>query len=278
MEVIQKDIHYGRSDQFFIYPFFDAHLGSPGCAESLLSHKVHECAALGRHGIAIGGGDWLDCITKNDKRFTGNCLADWVERSNIVESQRLRAKQIFSPVTEQGQWLGIGTGNHEEEIHDQHCNDVIRNLCDDMKADYAGYQTFYVLNFRRCNKLTHRFVIHSWHGSGAAQSEGARLMRLVRLVNEIEADLYLMGHLHAKTTHVSDRLTVWNGKIRSVEVKATICGSWLKAYDQPGEGVKADPSYVEKKGYKPAVIGMPIIRITPDNYASATEPHFEIIS
>ena len=101
-------------------------------------------------------------------------------------------------------------------------------------------------------------------------------MRLMRLVNEFEADIYLMGHLHAKSTYETARLGLSNGRIWNKPVKAAITGSWLKAYDQPDEGEEADPSYVEKKGYKPSVIGMPIIEITPDNYNNPHECEFEL--
>ena len=226
--------------------------------------------------MAIGLGDWADCITSKDKRWTNNCIAPWVKRTNIVESQRERIKDVFGPLAEQGQLLGIGTGNHEEAIHEAHDDNLIRNVCKDLKTPYAGYQCFYILHFERCGKTTHSIVIHAWHGDGAAQSEGARLMRLVRLVGAFEADIYLMGHLHAKTQHEATRLGIRNGRIFNTPLKATITGSWLKAYDQPDKDEEFDPSYVEKKGYKPSVIGMPIIEITPDNYNNPHECEFEI--
>jgi len=271
MEVIEKKIFYNRPDTFYLYPFFDAHLGAIESSEKYLIAKVKECANRGKFGIALGGGDWHDCITSKDFRWRTNGLADWVEKRNIVDSQRRRSKEIFKPLTEEGQLIGIGTGNHEEEIHKRHDDDIIRNLCRDMKVPYAGYQTFYILKFIRARKQTHEIVIHSWHGSGSAQSEGARLMRLTRLVNEIEADIYLMGHLHAMTSHTPDRLVYRNGRVRSVKLAATICGSWLKTYNQPDPGEIQDPTYGEEKGYKPSRIGMPVIRITPDNYNNPYE-------
>lgn len=263
---------------FTIYPFFDAHLGAVESAEDALSRKVVECANLGRLGLALGGGDWHDCITHHDKRFSMNGLAPWVEKSNIIDSQRRRSKDIFTPITKQKQWLGIGTGNHEEMIHAFHDDDIIRNLCRDMDVPYAGYQTFYILKFKRAGKITHTVKIHSWHGAGAAQTEGARLSRLVRLVNDIEADIYLMGHLHAITTHTPDRLTVQNGRVKSIRLAAAICGSWLKTYNQPDKGAIQDPTYGEQKGYKPARIGMPLIKITPDNYNNKHEDQFVVES
>uniref|UniRef100_A0A6M3LV81 Calcineurin-like phosphoesterase domain-containing protein n=1 Tax=viral metagenome TaxID=1070528 RepID=A0A6M3LV81_9ZZZZ len=278
MEVIIREIEYKRADIFTLYPFFDPHLGARECAESMLKDKVAECAGLGRLGIAIGGGDFLDCITHNDRRFSMNGLADWVEKSNIVDSQRRRCEEIFKPITERKQWLGMGTGNHEEMIHIFHDDDVIRNLCRDMNAPYAGYHAFYILKFKRSGKVTHSLTIHSWHGAGAAQTEGARLSRLVRLVNDIQADIYLMGHLHTITTYTPDRLTVKNGRVKSTRLVAAICGSWLKTYNQADKNETQDPTYGEKKGYKPARIGMPLIKIIPDNYDDNNTDEFTVVS
>ncbi len=278
MEVIVKEINYKRPDVFYLYPFFDAHLGSAEAAENSLKRKVVECANRGRKGLALGGGDWTDCITTKDKRWRGNGIAPWVERSNIVDSQRRRCEEIFSPLVEEGQLIAIGTGNHEEEIHKKYDDDITRNICRDMKVPYAGYQAYIILKFVRNGKTTHFLTIHSWHGSGAAQTEGARLMRLVRFVNDIEADIYLMGHLHAMTSHTPDRLICRNGQIKSVKLAATICGSWVKTYNQPEEGEIQDPTYGEEKGYKPSRIGMPIIRIEPDNYNRQYEQEFIIES
>ena len=278
MEVIIKEIFYRRPDIFYLYPFFDLHLGAIESSENALIRKVAECANRGRKGLALGGGDWADCITTKDNRWRGNGLALWVEKSNIVDSQKRRCEEIFNPLKEQGQLLGIGTGNHEEEIHRRHNDDIARNLCRDMNVPYAGYQSYIVLKFSRAGKTTHSLVIHSWHGAGCAQTEGARLMRLVRLVNDIEADIYLMGHLHTMTSYTPDRLIYHDGKIKSIKLAATICGSWLKTYNQPNEGILQDPTYGEEKGYKPSRIGMPIIRITPDNYNNPKEQEFVIES
>ena len=277
MQVIVKEIEYVRPDIFYLYPFSDVHLGAPECAEKALKAKVGECVERGRNAIAVGVGDWCDSITHKDKRFDMNGLAGWVSRSNIVESQRRRAREIFSPLAEGGQLLGIGTGNHEEMIHIVQDNDVIRNLCNDMGVPYAGYQCFYVLKFKRAGRFTHTVKVHVWHGSGAAQTEGARMSRLLRLVNDFEADIYLLGHLHTIMAHTPDRLVERNGKVRSVRLAAAICGSWLKTYNQPGESEELDPSYGEQKGYKPSRIGMPVIKIYPDAYNDPYRDQFEVI-
>ena len=72
MQVIIKEIEYKRPDVFTLYPFYDAHLGAVESCETALIRKAEECASLGRLGLALGGGDWHDCITHHDKRFSMN--------------------------------------------------------------------------------------------------------------------------------------------------------------------------------------------------------------
>ena len=199
---------------------------------------------------------------QNDPRFEIDGLASWVKKSNIVESQRKKVKQLFEPIKDK--CLGLITGNHEEEIHKRHSNDLTRNLCSDLNVPYLGYACFVILNFKRKNSNeTNQIVIHAWHGAGSAQTEGARLMRLMRLVNEIQAHIYLMGHLHAMTQHTPDRLICVRGRIRSLKLAATITGSWVMTYKQPDIDEELSPHYGEIKGYKPSRIGCPVIHIRP---------------
>src|SRR3972149_4303910 len=176
MEVATYKIEYNRPDTFYLYPFFDIHDGAKESSTHQLELKIKECANRGKFGKVLGGGDWLESITSKDFRWRTNGIADWVEKRNIIDSERRHIKELLKPVSEENQLIGIGTGNHEEKKH------------------------------------THDLTIHTWHGSGSAQSEGGRLMRLVRLVNDIEADIYLMGHLHTMTSYTPDRLVQRNGR------------------------------------------------------------------
>jgi len=210
----------------------------------------------------IGMGDWADCITKKDDRFESYGLAPWVQHDNIVESQRRFLKELFEPVKDK--IIFILEGNHEAQIHKAHDNDLTRNLCSDLGVRYGGYQAFLVLRFHRNARSNCRaFTFHVWHGAGSSQTEGARLMRLQRLVNDIEADVYLMGHLHAIASYSPDRLVVRNGRVKATKLISCITGSWLKGYMQPKNDEHLNPSYVERQGYKPSRIGCPVIKIKP---------------
>ncbi len=202
-------------------------------------------------------GDYADCITVSDPRFDIGGLAGWVERDNIVESQRQWLRKLLAPL--KGRIIGLLTGNHEEAIHLKHQTNFTLNLCRDLGVPYLGYSCIIDLSFSRpSSRESHMWQLHAWHGAGAAQTDGARLMRLMSLVKENQADIYLMGHLHAKTSTESARLSSVHGKIKSKPMVATMTGSWLRAYTQ---GIA--PSYAEMKGYKPSVIGCPVVYVSP---------------
>ena len=202
-------------------------------------------------------GDYADCIIKDDKRFDMGGLAPWVEPDNILRCQSDYLNDLFMPIKEK--CIGLLTGNHEEKVHSSYQIDFTRNLAKDLGVPYAGYSCFLMLGFTRAHNSRRVYKIHAWHGAGASQTEGARIMRLMRLVNDVEAHIYLMGHLHAIAQYTPDRLTCNDGKIHSDSLVAVITGSWLKTYNQ-----NSVPSYGERAGYKPSRIGCPVITIKPD--------------
>ncbi len=264
MEVIEHQLTYRHSptDKIDIYPLGDVHAGSIHCNEKAIKSKIQEIKDNPK-AYWIGMGDMVDAITKNDKRFDIGGLAKWVEPDNIIESQRRFIVDLFKPIAPR--CLGYLTGNHEEVIHSSADNDISRNICKDLNVPYAGYSCFINLHFRRNAGAGRLFTIHAWHGSGAAQQEGARIMRLMRLVNDVRADIYLMGHLHAITKYNPDQLVCTQGRIKSRKLIAVMTGSWLTTYTQPHEDEHLNSSYGEQKGYKPSRLGCPVIHIFPES-------------
>lgn len=266
MEVITKEIRYkSKTDEFRFYPLGDMHLGSIECAEPELAKKVKEIS-LDLHGYVLGHGDYAECITQRDMRWDTRNIAPWVVRDNILESQRRRVTNLLEPLAKNQQIIGLLSGNHEETIHKHFDTDMTRNLCHDLHVPYAGFQCFVLLKFIKNEKCVNTYVWHAWHGAGSSQTEGARLMRLTRLVSDIEADIYTMGHIHGSiTSHTPDRLSlnVRTGKIEARNVVATLSGSWVKTYMQSTADTSLNPFYAEVAGYKPARIGCPTIMIKP---------------
>ena len=262
MEVARKIIKYSRPDVFDLYGIGDIHGGSIHCAESKIKDKVNEIKN-NKRAIWIGMGDYADSITTKDKRWSAYGIASWVNQGDIMKSQKDWLVDLLSPIQEKG--LGLLTGNHEETIHDRHDEDVTRHLCEKLSLPFLSYACFVDLIFKRSTEQGSKmFQIFAWHGAGAAQSDGGKLMRLMKLVNEIQADIYLMGHLHDVVAKIPHRLKCVNGRVKSVPLVATMTGSWLTAYTQPKAGQHIGISYAEKQGYTPNKIGCPVIHIWPD--------------
>lgn len=259
MFVIRKTFQYHLGDEFKFYEIGDIHGGTVHCAETEVQKKITQIHGEDNSYI-IGMGDYSECILISDKRFDIGGLAPWVKPDNILPLQQGYVEDLFAPTADKT--ICMLTGNHEEAIHQYMQQDITRNICNRLEIPYAGYSCFIELIFDRFkSNESHKVLIHAWHGSGAAQTEGARLNRLVRLVNEVEADVYFMGHLHTITQHSPERLVYRNGLIKSKQLHAVITGGWLKTYTQ-GDNI----SYGEKKGYKPTRIGCPVLKIKAHKY------------
>ena len=257
MQVIEREIFYPHSGFIKIYGVGDIHAGSIHTAENRIKSKI-DAIRQERNAYILGMGDFCDCIIKDDPRFDMNGLASWVQRDNIVESQRRWVVELFKPVRHK--ILCLLSGNHEEQIHLRYQIDIMGDVCKGLEVPWGGYSSFVGLICKRSGSPeSHRYTIHAFHGAGAAVTEGARLMRLKRLIDSIEADIYFMGHLHTMTSYLPEKLILRNHKIKSIHKIAVTTGSWLTSYTQ-----NSPTSYSEMKGYPPSQLGSPCIKIYPD--------------
>ncbi len=279
MEVIEKIIEYTRSDKFYFYDLSDLHIGATHCDEDALIEKVYEIKSLGRQAIVLGGGDYGDCITPSDiKRWDARILAPWLlddinpklpiwmrsNMDNIGPGILRRVDEILSPIW--GSFVGLIEGNHDDNIRKHNHYNFMKELLllanKKNTVPYAGVQCFLVLHFKRKNSNeSHDIMIHARHGEGSARTSGARALAVLRMAQSTpDADITLMSHLHGQESpDIPQRLTVRKGKIKEKNALATMTGAWLLAYKQ---GVP--PSYLERYGSPPSVLGCPRIVINPD--------------
>lgn len=279
MEVILRTFEYTRPDKFYLYDLSDLHIGAIHCDEDRLERQVSDIKALGKQAIVLGGGDYGDCITPNDlKRWDARILAPWMvddlnpklpvwmrsNMDNIGPGILERVDQILSPIW--GSFVGLIEGNHDDGIrkhnHYNFMKELLKRANKKHTVPYAGVQCFVVLHFVRKNSdEVHDVIIHARHGEGAARSSGARALAVLRMAQSTpEANVTFMSHLHGQESpDIPQRLTVVRGKIKAKNALATMTGAWLKAYMQ---GVP--PSYLERYGSPPSVLGCPRIVINPD--------------
>tara|TARA_Y100000310_G_scaffold58000_1_gene53147 strand:- start:636 stop:1511 length:876 start_codon:yes stop_codon:yes gene_type:complete len=286
MEVIVKEIEYSIPDKFYIYPLGDLHIGAAHCAEDDLREKISEIKSLGRQAIVIGMGDYGDCITPSDlKRWDARALAPWLaddmntdmplwmrsNRDNIGPATSRKVDEILKPIW--GSFVALIEGNHDDDIrkysHFNFTKELLLKANEKHTVPFGGAQCFVVLRFKRKNSNeVHDIVVHARHGEGSARTSGARALAVLRMVQSTpDAHITLMGHLHGQESpDIPQRLTVTRGKLKERNSLATMTGAWLLAYKQG-----APPSYLERYGAPPSVLGCPRIVISPSKQIMTLE-------
>lgn len=258
MEVVEYRKKFrSRADKFTLYPIGDIHCGTIHCAEGKIKAAVKSIAD-DPFAMWIGMGDYADCIVPHDKRWDVDVVAEWVEKSNVAESQRQWLVKLFKPIADK--CVGLLSGNHEESIRLYNSQDIHLDLCRDLDVKNLGYSCFVRFMFERGKGNVHQFIGVFQHGSGGAQTEGGKIMRLKKFMDSFDADIYGMGHLHDIKTNVIAELYLDDGNHIKQRVRVgAITGSWMRSYS---EGMRAN--YAERKGYTPTVLGCPHYVITPD--------------
>ena len=252
---MRSDLSYAIDSETATLHFLsDIHIGSAHCNEVKLSRQI-EAIANRDDSYVILIGDLIDYINYDDKRYAPREVADWLRDSGIDNYHDSAAEHLVSilePVREK--IICLGKGNHEnsyERKHHYHCAAHLAKLMD---VPYGGYSFFVDVTV---GQQTYKVYCH--HGAGAAQTPGARLMRLKQFCDIARgADLVAIGHLHDMLAKYFTSLTTVDGKVADMLQLGVMTGSFLRAYDS------GSTSYAEVKGYPPNALGHVSVKLGGD--------------
>lgn len=268
MEITKKEITYAsRSEHFNLVGLGDIHLGNAGCDLKKLKEITDWIKSTPRT-FWIGTGDYIDCINIADPRFDPYSIDP---AYNIKNLSRLIPQQIEDILTYlrpiKHKCLAMVTGNHEENIRLRYNFDVGYEISKDLKSPLLGYDGWVMLQFTRktpnqtCEKsqIT-TYLIYVSHGFGGARKSGAKVNRLEDVASYMDADIIILGHEHKKiiAPPIIKLTLTKEGKLCYRKQIAVMAGSFLRGYT---EGAT---SYVERKGYSPADLGIVKIMLKPD--------------
>lgn len=256
-----------RDIDISFYDIADIHLLNRGFSKTHLMRDISRIHNDSNAFFFIGG-DYGDFIHPSDKRFDPTCFD---EDLKVIDLTRMGAKivelmiEYFKPIKDR--CCGILIGNHEKQYINRQSQEFIHSeLCSALGAPNMGYSGFcdvYFVHNHRLKKPTLtvtdiipdkyiskvRIFIH--HGMGAANTAGGKINKLKSLVDMVDADLVMMGHVHEQFTKAFLRLTT-NYNCTTIEEKPVmglITGSYLKTYAQGFTG------YGEMRAYFPATLG-----------------------
>ena len=269
-------VQYGKEKaEFSIYDVADIHLLNRGCSKS---HLVKDLKRIQDETYALffEGGDYADWIFPGDKRFDGEAFDEDIRVIDLAKLGALVADMIidyFRPIRRK--CLGFLIGNHEFTAMSRNSQMFVHDeICKRLKVPNMRFSGFtdvyfcYQQGFKGCRltyseqppkKYTAKLRIFIHHGMGAANTAGGKINKLKALVDMVDADLVMMGHVHEQFAKAFLKL-VPNHDCSDIGQKVTmglITGSYLKTYAPGFTG------YGEIKGYSATTLGATRARYIP---------------
>lgn len=251
MKPIRINHTYRHADETVrLYHLTDMHLGARATDEKLLESDI-SFIANDPNAVVFLGGDQVDAIIPPDKkRFTAATVAPWALGStDIVARQVQRAVDMLEPIKDK--IAVIARGNHEGAVakyHDRNVHaeflGVMGRMMDKRPQDLdLTNRGFVTLAFKRGKTEekaggTAFFVVYMTHGVGGGILPGGDALTLGRLMDNYQADIYLMGHRH-KQHAVSKTYTGVNRAGTGITVQtrvAVMTPSYLNTWIVPGKG------------------------------------------
>jgi hypothetical protein len=257
MKTKAETIHipYVYGDTIKIKPVSDVHLGSKHCDLKALRAYLGE---PDKQTYLIGLGDMMDCIIVSDsKRYRKS--GDDFESEDIIGESVNRWDEILAPF--KAQIIGLGIGNHEDNIVKRCSVNPIRLLCDRLNVPYLGYSFLLRVIMREAAGRGRTVTIRGHHGwGGGSRTQGADLTKFSKDTAQFDADLFLYGHVHKLQYDTVPRLSLVGDQLTARNKHLVICGTFLKTFSGT-----TDATYSECSGYPPAKIGGAIISLKPSN-------------
>ena len=258
MEVLPDRIVRLRSldDIVRLHATGDWHVGEAGCAEARLRDAVARIAS-DRRSLVILMGDLASFIAPDDRRWEPRQIAEGLEISDLAswgDALIERVCDIARPISRRV--VGSVEGNHEASYSRRHHTDVARAIAQRLGVPTMGYSGLVTLRFVASDgDATLR--IYATHGAGAAATPGGKLGRLIRTMQVVDADLVLMGHVHAMLSTTETRIRQDGAQIAAATKLGVVTGTYLAGYVHGASG------YAERAGYSPVTLGHPMIAIHP---------------
>lgn len=269
-------ITYGREDaEFSIYGVYDIHWGNRGRSLEYLRRDVQRIRK-DPFAMWILGGDYFDMIAPGDPRFDADSIDESIKLSDInklAAALTLGLVDELKPIHEKC-LMGL-MGNHEHQyMKRKDCGLVHEEVCGALGIVNGMFSAWCDLYFvlkqgvKGCTiekasdpprKYTAKLRLLAHHGFGGANTAGGKINKLKQLVDAVDADLVIMGHVHEAFTkafvrlHPGERCDGIHNRI----TMGMISGSYLRTY------ASGFVSYGEQRGYFPTTLGASRARYCP---------------
>ena len=255
--------------KMLLMPVGDVHAGSDGWPERRFLEHMQWGVDQGAR--FLGMGEYFDFTSTTQRQVLKGLRDSQLRQIDEMVAQEVEAFGEKIKTTK-GRWLGMLEGHHFHEYQDGTTSD--QHLCRLMGTTFLGTSTLLRVRLedpKRRSGTKPRGVtggteirIFAHHGAagGGARRMGSGLLRLEDLLMWIQADIYLMGHIHTKVNAPLQQLDVTdNGTLYHRTKIIARTGGFLRGYlaSRPhhtrARAALSRGGYVEQRLLPPATLG-----------------------
>ncbi len=244
MKVIHIDLSENL-DNIEVVGFGDLHDGDPMCSLGDIKNTVEYVLAKPNRYCILNG----DLVNMALKHSVSDVYGE--ERSPMLQIHHIT--EVLKPLKEGDRILALLPGNHEERSYKDAGLDTGELIAMDLGIldRYARNTALVFVSLGKSVNHTSKrpkknvYSIYVNHGFGGGRSVGSKLNKVKLLDEVVDADLYLMGHVHLAATTKLDyyRLDYQNKTMKQVTRSYMIHNAWLKF-----------GGYGERFGFAPSTI------------------------
>jgi hypothetical protein len=246
-----------KNQKMILMPLGDIHYGS---RDFPLNHLCDNISWAIDHGCTfLGMGEYLDFTSHSQRSHMGVLRESTKEiLDQMVLEQAQELLSVLAPT--KGKWVGMLEGDHRWDFLGG--TSVDQYLCSELKCPFLGTSAMIRIAAGVKGHPEADTILYAHHGIGSSRTSGGHLIQVENLLKTFDADIYLMGHSHAKVGSPIDRQCISPDGIHYHRTKILArTGAWLKGYTSSGPlklnepAISSRGSYVEQKAYQPAALG-----------------------
>ena len=247
------------NQQGLLMPVGDVHYGSQAWPKT--KFLDHLRWGMDRGAFFVGMGEYLDLASFTQQKQIANLREDVKEMlDEMVRDQLGEFCELISFT--RGRWVGLLEGDHKWNFMDASSSG--QYVAGRLNTKFLGTSALIRLQpiGRPVDHPEADTMLFVHHGIGSSRLAGGHLHRVEDLLKWIQADVYLMGHSHAKVAAPVDRQVMTPDGVhhhRTTIIART--GGFFRGYASHGPLKLTEPAfesygtYAEQKDYTPSAMG-----------------------
>lgn len=254
---IKQDIPFvlTENQQWIFMPLGDVHAWSEAWPQEKFIRHLEW--GMERGAYFLGMGEFIDFTSDSQRRLT-QPLRESQHRilDDMIKEKLYQFTQMIAFT--KGRWIGVIEGDHYWQYLDGRTSD--QDVAQTVGCPFLGTSAH--IRIRSGLHETADTLIYIHHGIGSSRTSGGHLHRVEDMLKWIEADIYLMGHTHAKVANPVDRQYITPRGTHYHRTKMIArTGGFLRGYKSQEPLSLDEPAFlsrggfVEKMAYVPTAMG-----------------------